>query len=220
MRRTRLLTAALGAIAVLATAIASPALANRLGITEKGFRITWVSMKNGIQSLPEFRAETVEIICNTTMEGSFHSSTIAKVARALIGYVTRVAVNSSSCREARGGSASFEFLTEGLPWHTTYTNFTGTLPVITRVGLSFIGMGLRIVQGARTCLARSTLTSPAGWFITREAGSGILSFTANEMSVLPFPLVGLGCTEYSMYYSGFGRFARLGTTTSVNLTLI
>jgi hypothetical protein len=64
--------------------------------------------------------------CELSLEGSLTSRTITKVARTLIGAITR---------------ATFPACTDGtrsaraLPWHLTYESFSGTLPRISRINL-------------------------------------------------------------------------------------
>lgn len=131
MRTTvRLVLSALAASMLLALAL-STASASRLSTTNQNFRITWRSL--------EFAGEGATIRCPLTLEGSFHTRTIAKVERALVGAVNKANVNSANC--TNGTIATFNGVERyngttspnTLPWHLTYLGFTGTLPNITAV---------------------------------------------------------------------------------------
>lgn len=220
--RSRLLLGSL-VVAVALGAMIATAPANRLSITERAFRITWAPMEIGLQPEPAIVREgiTIKDSCNVTMEGSFHSGTIVKVAGALIGYVTRASVDGSSCVEQNGGGGRFRFLTETLPWHIRYAGFTGTLPNIAIVRINYIGMAVDVTNPMQNCLSRSTATEPAGWRIELELEhTGLIStFLAEEQIILPRP-TGTGCVGYLVYYQGRGRYTRLGTTEHVTVTLI
>jgi hypothetical protein len=125
--------------------------------------------------------------CPITLEGSFHSATISKVANALIGHVSRASIGACSTE----GRASI--LAETLPWHVRYRGFTGTLPTISGVGLSIVGMAWRITRIPLfgECLSRSTAERPfvGTAEIRRESyvgGNGIISsFTAESGAKIP-----------------------------------
>jgi len=78
----------------------------------------------------------VAVDCEVTLEGSFHYTTIAKIAHTLIGHITRARVGT-----CRTGSATV--LTGRLPWHVTYEGFEGALPDITGVRLLLLGAQFR-----------------------------------------------------------------------------
>ena len=130
MRKTaKLGLAALTAAAVLASAVGS-ASARNLSVTNGSFRTTWAPLTFS----EPFGFFTIR--CNITMEGSFHSTTIAKVIGSLIGYVTSARVQHPCTNgEAWAWNGTERFLRTGnsLPWHLTYEGFTGTLPNITGV---------------------------------------------------------------------------------------
>jgi hypothetical protein len=136
--RTRTLLAALTAALALAGAVNS-ASANRLSISSGDFRIIWSPLTFGSSS----GGGGTQVVCNITLEGSFHYRTIVKVLRSLIGYVTKA-------RFAHPCSGSGEFWTRNgveanalgtfsntLPWHLTYEGFQGRLPEISAVRLLF-----------------------------------------------------------------------------------
>ena len=121
--RSKLLLAAL-ASALLLAALVSSASANTLSQTETAFRVTY----SPLSFVPSF-GSTVR--CPVTLEGTFHSRTIAKTAGALIGYVNRVVVGVCESGRARAN-------TETLPWHIQYVSFSGTLPAITSISQNLI----------------------------------------------------------------------------------
>jgi hypothetical protein len=129
MKLSKLLLAVVGAT-VLLGALVSSASAGRLSNSSTTLRATWARM--------DFTGGFGTVECEVTLEGSLHSRTIAKVARALIGNITAASV-SSPCR--RGGAT---ILRETLPWHVTYNSFAGTLPNITNILTDVVGASFRI----------------------------------------------------------------------------
>ncbi len=124
----------MAAAALLLTAATTAVSARSWSISETGFRITWNSI--------EFGTSTATIRCRVTLEGTFHSRTIAKVARSLIGYINS-ALFAHPCT---GGEAWMDNGREAeplgtapnrLPFHLTYESFGGTLPRITELKLLF-----------------------------------------------------------------------------------
>ncbi len=107
--------------ALLLAAAVSIASARSLSTSNQNFRVTWSRL--------EMQSSVATIGCQVTLEGSFHARSIAKVARTLIGAVTRADVKEESCTGARV-RANGPF-----PWHLTYESFEGTLPSITAVNL-------------------------------------------------------------------------------------
>lgn len=203
-RRSRLLLAAAGAAFALALA-ASAASANRLSISSNGVRIVF----------PEITFERfelgVEISCDLTLEGSFHSRTIAKVAGSLVGIVTRV--GSRAC-------SSSDFLLESLPWHIRYGRFAGLLPNITMMEVKIVGFSFQYTEiGGQRCLYRGTEANPTNWEFTREFGGTITEFRPTPAEPLQFSSGWILCPTY-MTYAGNARVMALGTTTPIGLTLI
>jgi hypothetical protein len=124
--RSKLTLAGLTASLLMGLAVSS-ASANELKIADTtGFRVTWTAFNlQGVEA-------GVRVICPVTLEGTFHSTTLQKRAGALIGFITRAAVNGAE-PPCTGGRATI--LQEHLPWHLTYEAFTGTLPDIEFVTL-------------------------------------------------------------------------------------
>jgi hypothetical protein len=137
--RTRMLLGAFTAALVLASAIGT-ASANRLSISNKAFRVTWTPLTYGTS----VGGGGTQVVCNVTMEGSFHYNTIVKVLRSLIGYITKASIGHpcSGAGEAwthngveeAGLGAPFR---NNLPWHVTYEGFEGRLPEIIGVRILF-----------------------------------------------------------------------------------
>jgi hypothetical protein len=208
--RSKLLLA--GAMAVLALSMGvSTASANRLSINERGVRITWARLS--------FIAGTNTVSCPVTLEGSFHSGTIRKVARALIGYISRAIVNGTE-GPCTGGTATV--LSETLPWHIQYRAFTGALPRIRTVSLRLIGASFRVrPAGLVACLARTTEAEPAqGEALVNEATGAVTGLRANEEASIG--LDGFLCAFAGEgHFGGIGQVFRLGTTRQdIFITLI
>lgn len=199
--------AALAAALTLAVAVES-ASANRLSYSSQAFKIIWTSLTFS-ESGGNF-----PISCPVTLEGSFHSRTMAKVRDALVAFISRAVVNNPACTE---GQATI--LSASLPWHVTYQGFSGSLPSMTGVRHYLIGAAFQVEPGLGiSCLARSTTTSPAAGDATREAGGSITSLTPD--SSLPIPVTGTACPSAGIF-SGSGEVFVLGSTRErVRLSLI
>jgi len=194
-------------VALLSTA-ASPVSANRLSFSNsqstRGWRATWDRL---------FLSEgTATFTCLLTLEGSFHSNTIAKTRSALVGHVTDTRITCPTL--------TMTVLRANLPWHLRYEAFSGTLPRITSVRLTIVGLELSIRNGSFTCLVRSTEANPLSETLTREAG-GIV--TAAEL--LGRFASGVEC--FGIEFSFEGRSNSFGTPpppppppTTITLTLI
>ncbi len=199
--------AALGAALTLAAAVGS-ASANRLSYSETRFRIIWTSLTFSGSG------GGFVITCPVTLEGSFHSATLAKVREAQVASITRATVNNERCTE---GQATI--LGESLPWTVTYQSFGGTLPTIASVRHDLIGAAFQIEAGLGViCLARSSSTFPAAGEAAREAGGAITSLTPDGS--LAIPVTGTACPT-SGIFSGAGEvFVQGSAERRVRLTLI
>lgn len=198
--------AALAAALTMALAVGA-ARANTLSYSSQAFRIIWVSLTFS-ESGGNF-----PITCPVTLEGSFHSRTVAKVRDALVAFITRALVNNPACSE---GNATI--LSESLPWHVTFQGFSGALPSIISVRHYLIGAAFQIEPGLGIiCLARSSARFPAAGDASREAGGNVTSLTPD--SSLAIPVTGTNCPSAGIF-SGSGEVFVQGTTTRVRLTLI
>jgi hypothetical protein len=180
--RTRVVMAVIAAVLMLG--VVAAASANRLRIlnAERGFRVAWTE---------DGGSETggVVIACEVTLEGTFTSSTFAKVSGATIARVTR-AISSNPCR--RGNLSP---LTETLPWNVLYRGFTGTLPVITGLKYDIINEAWRVEEAFTTCLYRTEASHPEKYILgLAENGGGLRrNDTWRVDETAGIPLTGLGC---------------------------
>jgi len=192
--RSKLILSAFTSALILAGAVGT-ASANNLSINEQSFRTIWTPLvlSNG----PGGGGE-IQIECNVTLEGSFHSHTIAKVIGTLLGFITRAIVDHNSCN---GGDAwaltEEETGNETLPWHVTYEGFGGTLPNITSVRL-LLTTHFSSEPGlfGITCL----YSGNASGDVTLDARSG------NASAVIPDDTIGLPKEEGSFLCPGEGYF--------------
>jgi len=210
--------------AVLFASLATAASARSLSTTEQGFRVNWSSL--------EFTSEIVTIRCRVTLAGSFHTRTIAKVARSLIGYLTSAIVahpctNGEAWADNGTEAAPLGTLASRLPWHVTYESFTGTLPNIT--GITLLLRNLSFVQQAVflgiTCRARygSTTDNPSGT-VARDTATGnatTLSPGENARASLVTDLSpGFRACPASGGFTGTGQVFAAASTTRIRITLI
>jgi hypothetical protein len=162
MNRCKLLLATLGAAALLCAA-AGAASARNFSLSTQTLRATWRELEVSEQL-------GVTVRCQLTLEGSFHARTHAKVAGSLIGYVNRAVL---------GGCPIFEWrlLTETLPWHLRYRQFTGPLPSILSYSMDLVGFALRIRDSlGRSCLGTSTATEPLILTLPGPRASGSFAY--------------------------------------------
>jgi hypothetical protein len=206
MRHFKLMLACLGAACIL-TFAASSASANRLSGNSRTFRSVFTPLS--------FIAEGFGTVrCPVTLEGSFHSSTIGKVAHALVGYVSRATLTNASCT---GGSSTIS--TEALPWPISYESFQGTLPNISGVFILVLGLKIIIIIGGVRCELTSEARNP-GRGIANLSSGRVTSVRAEEATRIP--LVGEGglCALARGSFSGTGTATVLNATTAIAVTLI
>jgi hypothetical protein len=217
----RFMLTTLVATAALAGLISS-ASSRTISVTNQNFRTTWSSFE-----FAALGAATVR--CAVTLEGSFHARTIAKVIGGLIGYVTRGAIR----RPCTGGTAWFfngvevyepdgSTLPSTLPWHREYEGFAGTLPNMTRLILSAIGMRYRVRAPFFGIPISCDYTSSSGEraidTITRNTITGIIDNTVVSGSIRSSTG---GCpTGQLASIESDGRITLLGNTTRITVTLI
>jgi hypothetical protein len=210
---TRLGLTALVAALLLAAAIGT-ASARNLSVSNQSFRVTWSRLDfEGRLGIPTQ--------CQVTLEGSFHSRTIAKVLRALIGAITRAAVKTESCT---GGRATIS----GTPWHVTYQGFTGTLPNITAIVIA--------LERYRFIIERPAELSPTcsyGNSTDSTQGSVALNTSGEATTLTPVAGRNVATLIEARNEEFFGRcpsagelsgastsLTLLGTTTRIRVTLI
>ncbi|HEV7773597.1 MAG TPA: hypothetical protein VGO48_09965 [Conexibacter sp.] len=215
----KLALAALFAAAALAGLVSS-ASARNLSSSSESFRVVWNPLT--------FEDGTLAIRCVITLEGTFHSRTIAKVDGALMGYITRATVRhgctepfsifSADAWTYNGSEVSLgATLANSLPWHVTYKGFSGTLPNIGRIrilthGVRFVfrvtssgclgtygGESVNLIWEANLAAGRITSFGP-------EAGAALETTAAN----CPSPLL----------FSGAGAVTVLNAATAITIRLI
>jgi hypothetical protein len=155
----------------LATSTAS---AGTLSTSTDGFLAQW-------RSLEVVSSLGVVIRCPVTLDGSFHSRTIAKVARSLIGYITLAVIHQTACSNGRGaalnGTETYNGTTtpNTLPWHATYESFSGSLPAIqsARLLINRFRFGIT-VPGICTGQYGATTDNISGDF-SRELVTGVIN---------------------------------------------
>jgi len=209
MRTTvKLALTALTAAVALASAVSSSS-ASHLSVSNQRFRAVWTPLTFS----EPFGFFTVR--CNITMEGSFHSATIAKTIGSLIGYVTAANVaHPCTGGEAWAWNGTERFLRTGtsLPWHMRYNGFTGTLPNIATIRLILERPKFTIeIRGI--CLGTYQPTSQAG---TAIFTSGTTRIEAGRESTRP---IEGNCPAGS--FNGTSNTVTLqGTTTAITIRLI
>ncbi|HEX4805644.1 MAG TPA: hypothetical protein VFU94_07065 [Conexibacter sp.] len=200
--RVRGLLAVLVAAAALAACVGS-ASAQALALANSGVRYVF----------PEFTmtAPGFTVKCPVTMEGTFHSRTIAKTAGTLIGYITRVAIRTESCTGGR-----ITALTP--PWHLQYGGFTGVLPEIRTVEMRVVEAGFLMEIMGISCLYRTTSVTAAG-LISELLREKVATVRWSEASRIPL-LVGTGLCPGEVRFGGGGRSSVLGSAEEVEITLV
>ncbi len=206
--RTHTLQSLLAAAALL-LGLGTNASANHISTTSRTIKATWRSW----EFIPPI-GETFR--CPVTLEGSLHSSTIAKVVGALLGFITRASINSSACAGIHA-----TILQASLPWHMRYRGFTGTLPSITRIETGIIGLAF-LIEGTFgiECLYISSTTEPTIVNYNVSAAHAITSVeVAGEINSTT------GCGIFGEHIRGklageSTAISQLGNTAGITVTLI
>ena len=179
--------------AVLLAAFVGTASAGRLSTSGLGVNGTWTTVR--------FAGGIGTGECEVILNGAFHERSISKTRGTLSGFVT--AANITRC--ARGGGT---ILRETLPWHVRYEGFAGTLPTITTIRASVVGLAFRIREPTFgiECLSRSTTEEP-----------GTVNFNLNGSGVMTSASLGgtIRCGSFSGTISGTSS-----SITALTVTLI
>ena len=191
--------------ATILLAAANTATARSLSFNTQNIRATWSSL--------EFQG-LVTVRCRLTLEGSFHTRTIAKVARSLIGAITRATIDEANCTNGQGRVRA-----ETLPWHLTYEGFAGTLPNISAVFALISRFRLNaIIPGACTGdygIATDNITGRAN-----SVGAEVASLEPvagrNRLTLHS----GTAFCPASGNFAGTATVTLLNTTTRIRITLI
>jgi hypothetical protein len=219
---TKLGLTALMAAIMLSSAVAT-ASARSLSVSEQSFRATWSSL--------ELSYNGATIRCRVTLEGSFHARSIVKIARSLIGAITKATFG----HPCTGGEYWADNGTEAeplgtapnrLPWHLTYESFTGTLPAISAVNflISRVSFVLRVTVLGLTCQGRYGKSEDNITLVgAREAGGGLTeltpSATVNRISLVE-QLGPQAVCAASQSIGGRGSVVNLSTGARITITLI
>lgn len=153
-----------------------------------------------------------------TLEGSLHSATIAKVAGALVGFVTRASLAEASCTGGLAESAGL--VTASLPWHVEYEGFSGTLPNLTAVKLRVFEKEEVLRVLGVNCHYRP---AAAGMQTILNVGTGGTITSAALESATQLVLISgpnPPCPPTNGDVAANGRFTVQGSTTSVTVRLI
>jgi hypothetical protein len=209
---TRLALLSLAAMLMSAVFVTS-ASARTFRLTNQQLRVTWRRL--------EFVGSdgTTFARCPVTLEGSFHTATIAKVRKSLIGYITTVRVGG--CESGR-----VTVLTETLPWHITYESFSGPLPNITRIRILLVGAAFLVEQLGFRCLTRTTAEAAASGEVILGAGGRVEGLIPDSTKQIPTRggLGGFGCPSetggFKTEANDRGVVTLLGTSNSISITLI
>jgi len=201
----RYLTVATTALVLLA-AVASTASARSFSSSVQTFRSMWTRL--------EFTNELGfgTLSCAITLEGSFHSRTIAKTAE-LVGAVTRVDIR----RPCTNGEAVAR--TETLPWHVTYSGFIGNLPNITGIILLLSRLRIAITLPGECDGEYGSATDNIRSTATREAGGGMTTVEpSNDRTTLIRTNSGF-CPSRGGF-GGNATVTALNSASRITLTLI
>jgi hypothetical protein len=193
----------------LAMAI-NAASANRLSVSNQRFRAVWANleMANNVTS---------EIVrCPVTLEGSFHSSTMAKVVHGLVGYVSRASVGNAVCT---GGHVTVN--QETLPWHLRYESFTGSLPSISQIRTSLTRASFIVETESNICKVTTSAESPIV-IILELFGSTVTTVRIDPTARIPLTNGPGGnfCGLVSGIAAGTGSFTLLGNASAISIRLI
>jgi len=184
---------ALLVVGVTLLVAAATASAQRLEIDDLDFRSAWTEAED-----LNFNTGGLTVECSVTLIGSFHSRTIRKVLRALIGSISRATIGD--CDQ---GTAT---ITRAPPWHVTYEGFRGTLPIITGVRLLLRGQRFLISKpefGANCFTPEDSNAAGTG----NIAGGVVRSLTAEPSPTIPIDdLVGSELCDFA----GSGSFSGTG----------
>jgi hypothetical protein len=192
---SKLMLVGLGATLLLALNI-STASARTLSVSSQNFRGTFNDL--------EFRVgESTRDDCRVTLEGSLHARTIAKVAGALLGYITRV--QTGQC------NLGTTILTSTLPWHVRYESFSGTLPNITLLVVR--------VRGAFQVTLCLVATDFRARFVV-DGNSASPTYRRITGLEVPDQIINGICGEQHLRSNGNGSVSVLGTTEPVTVLLI
>jgi hypothetical protein len=220
MRKSvKLVLTALTAALVLSSTVTA-ASARSLSTSEQSFRATWSSLEFIVRGVTTIR-------CRVTLEGSFHTRTIAKVARSLIGAISR-AIVAHPCTNGEGWADNGTENTPGgrtnrLPFHVTYESFVAPtgLPNITGINLLLSRISF-VIQSGGLCTGRyGRAEDNITGLVTVTGGrvSTLAPVEGRNRASLVTRIGGIFCPETGDF-SGVGSVANLSTGAALTVTLI
>jgi len=188
MRKVVSLSLTVIAASLLLAAAVGTASARNLSSSSSDWRVTWAGLEFVSPGLLTIR-------CRVTLLGTFHARTIAKVARSLIGSVTRAFV-TRPCTNGEGWAFDgTEGRPQTLPWHLTYEAFAGTLPNITSLDVLLSRFRFLISSGFCGAASYGSATDNVTGRITRNTATGELTTLA--------PVAGRNTVNRVTLLSGF-----------------
>jgi hypothetical protein len=221
MRRSlQLAFAALTAALLLASAVATTSARN-FSVTNQNIRATWSSL--------EFSSSLVTTRCQVTLEGSFHTRTVAKVQRTLIGAVTRVSIKRPCTNGEAWAANGLEShprlgrLNNTLPWGITYEGFGGRLPTIESILILARRARYVIHSAFNTLCLYGTETDNITGRSSREPAGAITSLVPVEGRNTITLVAELGTSGFcpaTARFGGTGQPFLLNTSTRITITLI
>jgi hypothetical protein len=215
---------AMAAAALLLAGIVASASARTLSTSEQSIRASWSSL--------EFAGGGATIRCRVTLEGSFHSMAIAKVARSLAGAVTRSIIahpctNGEAWADNGTESEPLGTAPNKLPFHITYESFAGTLPNIETINLlvSRFSYLIRTTVLGLTCQGRYGRAEDNITVIAARAGGGGItsltpSATLNRASLAEQLGPNAVCPATGPFGGRTGAVTNLSTGNTITITLI
>ena len=207
---TRIILRVALATTALTLSLTHTASASHISISSQNFRVTWNPLVFGSASGPSGSL----VRCNVTLEGSFHSATIAKTIGALVGYVTRASLPHPCTGGEAWALTAAEGRTETLPWHVTFEGFEGALPTISGVR-QLLHVSFQINLFGVECLYEGNDQGSS------ELTRGVATFERPDGSVgIPKKSGGFLCPNEGFFGAETGTVTVLGTTTRITVTLI
>jgi len=213
MRPIQRLSLAAFAATALFAALATTASARQFESSQQNTRIVFRPVRDISSS-----GDTIS--CTITLEGSFHYRTISKVAAALVGYITKAIVDTPSCVSSPTTGIRAAALTETLPWHITYVDFSGSLPNVTlRFKLNNVSFNISNVPIIGTCRYRASINGIVGGPLGGQITEGTRNATIRPESGIRARSETFGCPE-AQFESEATPIVQLGTTTAITVRLI
>jgi hypothetical protein len=201
------------AASAFAASLAASATARNFSVSNRNIRVVWTAARP-----LEFISNIAPIRCEVTLEGTLHCATIAKVAEALIGFITRARVREETCEDNELGTEILaEIVQESLPWHLRYVSFSGTLPRV-RVRVRVINAVFRLIRVPIivNCLYRVNIDGLIGGPAGNNIDEGNATLRPDES--LEFNSETFGCFRARLRSAPIS-ITLLGTTTGIRVRL-